>query len=191
MTDMYDIKFSTVIANVLPKGVHLLSTDGPFIDAHFGKIDSSNPVGQTYFVRPLSQYDSVKKVLRIEIGCSNYTTHFNKNDITDKVGFCGTVVITDVTIKRSGSKLTYIPGKDSRIRVDIAVHNDTGLPLRGLHIHDGKLKDGLTGFGPISYFLFNTKYWNKHKTDLPAPLPRNNVIPKTDFVLNNSLKSMS
>ena len=192
--ETYRMDFKTAIRNVLPRDKHLLSTEGPFIDAHFGTIDPDTPVGQTYFLRPLSRYNRSTKTLEINVNCSNYVTHFNTNKVTNEVAFCGQIIISDLKLHKRGKDTVYEPGADSVIHVDFTVHNGTRththdgtpLPLRGFHIHDGREHKGLTGFGPISYFLYNTEYWNRQKSLFPQPLPLGNVIPQTDFVLRVS-----
>lgn len=185
--ETYHMEFSTLIDNVLPNDNYHLSINGPFIDAHFGQINKSAPVGQTYFLRPLSHYNSSTKSLEINVNCSNYTTYFNKNKITEDVSFCGKVMISDVELGNRGKDVVYVPSRGSVINVNMTCYSKIGLPLRGLHIHDGKVHNNMTGFGPIAYFLYNTKYWNKQKTIMPFPLPLSNVIPQTDYVLQHSL----
>ena len=129
------------------------------------------PVGQTYYLRPLTTYDPTTKVLTIRANCSNYSILFNTNQVTTDVKYCGLIILTDVTYLHTSKK--YKIGANSTINVNLTVHNNTGLPLRGLHIHDGVNKDGLTNFGPICYFLYNTSYWMQKKKihGDPGPTP--------------------
>jgi len=184
----YEIVFQTTTNNVLPVKEHLLSINGPYIDGHFGLINKHNPVGQTYYLRPLTKYYENKKVLSINVSCSNYSILFNKNQVTTDVKYCGSITLTDVTYLAHQKK--YKIGPNSMIDVNLTVHNATGSPLRGLHIHDGINKDGLTNFGPICYFLYNTYYWMDKKkkggNPGPTPLPAENVVARTNYVLQQS-----
>ncbi len=86
------------------------------------------------------------------------------------------------------------------IEVNLIVKNNTGLEMKGFHIHDGVNKNGLTGFGPISYFLYTTEDWLKNFNNSKSsinyikkylPLPPDNIIQKEpNFLLEQSRKSI-
>jgi CheY-like chemotaxis protein len=52
------IKFKTTIDNIAPLSKRTLSRNGPYVDAHFGNITKTNPIGQTYYLRPKTTYNS-------------------------------------------------------------------------------------------------------------------------------------
>ena len=56
-----NIRFKTTMDNLAPISKRALSKNGPYIDAHFKNIDSKNPIGQTYYLRPITKYNSAKK----------------------------------------------------------------------------------------------------------------------------------
>ena len=187
----YHINVITDIINVLPKDKHKLSINGPYIDAHFGEINNENPVGQTYYLRPLSHYDKHKRELYMNVNCHSDTIFFNKNEVVSNVKFCGRIYISNVDFNGKH----YSTNHNSMFDANLTVHNNTGLELRGLHVHDGILKNNMTIFGPICYFLYNTQYWmdkkdvkNKHRHGYvgPQPLPADNVVPIKDYILKLS-----
>ena len=174
------IKFRTNIRDVIPIHQRVLSKNGPYFDAHFGKIDKKNPIGQTYYLRPITIYNPKTKVLTIKLNKHQPTIHMNGNSVTNKVHYEGTIKITDF---RYGK---YSPR--SEISVDIVMHNNTGKRLIGLHIHEGEVAKkgqyaGFTNFGPIVYFIRTTAYWNKKKKESAFPLPEDDVTPITNFTL--------
>ena len=69
----------------------------------------------------------------------------------------------------------------------VKVINKTGKKMQGFHIHDGQLSNGLTNFGPISYFLYSSPEWQKlynnskeslKFTEKYAPIPHSNIVLK-------------
>jgi len=70
----------------------------------------------------------------------------------------------------------------------VDVHNETGLPVRGFHVHDGEVVPGgkykgFTNFGPIVFFLKTSDYWARRAaelSDFPLPLPV--ALPNTDYL---------
>ena len=177
--EIYSICFEAHTHSIMPKDGHKLTTDGPYLDFHLGEITDKAPVGQTYYFRPMDKYDPKKRTLTI------YTTsypgisiHFNTNTPTDTISCVGYMVITDVSISKPVNGVsTYSFGDDSNCEVSLTIFNNTGLVLRGFHVHDGTDKNGATSFGPISLFLYTTKYWQDKKAGNPAPLPAGNISP--------------
>jgi hypothetical protein len=174
------IKFRTNMLNVVPIHQRVLSKNGPYFDAHFGKIDNKNPIGQTYYLRPITVYNPKTKILTIKLNKKQPTIHMNSNSVTNKVCYEGTIKITDFQYEKHNPL--------SEISVDIIMYNNTGKRLIGLHIHEGELADkgpyaGFTNFGPILYFIRTTAYWNKKKSEKAFPLPEDDVTPITDFTL--------
>ena len=174
------IKFRTNILNVVPVSKRTLSKNGPYIDAHFYKIDKKNPIGQTYYLRPISVYDAGSKTLTIKLNKKQPPVHMNSNTVSSKVCYEGTIKITNFQYGKFNPK--------SEISVDMVMHNNTGRKLIGFHIHDGEVAGkgpyaGFTNFGPIIYFLRTTSYWNKKKKESAFPLPQDDVTPITNFTL--------
>tara|TARA_B100001093_G_C26575716_1_gene904923 strand:+ start:152 stop:751 length:600 start_codon:yes stop_codon:yes gene_type:complete len=163
----------------MPRDGHKLTTNGPYLDFHLGEITDKAPVGQTYYFRPLDSYDVEKRTLTIyTTTCKSPVIHFNTNTPTDKIGCTGSIVISDVSMSKvvDGVK-TYTFGKESKCTSSLTIYNDTGLALQGFHVHDGASKNGATSFGPISLFLYTTKYWQDKKSTNPSPLPPGNISP--------------
>ena len=82
--------------------------------------------------------------------------------------------------------------ENQEIEINLKIKNFTGLKLQGFHIHDGVDKGGLTGFGPISYFLYTTKAWqkifnlseeSKEFSKKHSPLPQTNTAIKNTKIL--------
>ena len=183
--EIYSICFEADTHSIMPKDGHKLTTDGPYFDFHLGDITDKAPVGQTYYFRPMDEYNSEDRTLTIYTAtCPGTTIHFNTNTPTDKIGCIGNIIITDVSIsKPTDGVQTYTFGKESQCTSTLTVINNTGLVLQGFHVHDGVDKNGATTFGPISLFLYTTKYWQDKKSSNPAPLPAGNTSP-------NDLKGM-
>ena len=153
-TKITHIKFRTNVHNVAPISMRSLSRNGPYIDAHFKDIDAKNPIGQTYYLRPVTNYNQETKVLTIKLNKQQPTVHMNTNSVSTNVFYDGTITITDFHYEK------YNP--DSVISASLTLHNRTGRDLIGFHIHDGELvpkgnNAGFTNFGPIIYFLFFSK----------------------------------
>jgi len=177
------IRFKTIVQNVAPISKRSLSKNGPYIDAHFKNIDQKNPIGQTYYLRPVTKYNASTKTLVIKLCKDQPTVHMNSNSVSMKVLYEGTITITGFEYGK------YNP--DAIIDVSIIMHNKTGRELIGFHIHDGEVGGkspcaGFTNFGPIIYFLYTTKYWDKKKTEKAFPLPPNDVTPMSSYVLHLS-----
>ena len=174
------INFKTTANNIAPISMRSLSLNGPYIDAHFKNIDAKNPIGQTYYLRPVIKYNRKTKVLTIKLNKLQPTIHMNTNTVSSNVYYNGTITITDFQYGK------YNP--HSVITVSMTLHNGTGRELIGFHIHDGELitkgkTAGFTNFGPIVFFLYTTEYWNKKKEETAFPLPPDDVTPMTDFTL--------
>jgi len=174
------INFKTNVGNVAPISMRSLSHNGPYIDAHFKRIDAKNPIGQTYYLRPATRYNSATKTLTIKLNKQQPTVHMNTNSVCSCVYYDGTITITDFQYGK------YNP--DSTISASMTLHNGTGRDLVGFHIHDGEIVSkgknaGFTNFGPIVYFLYTTEYWNKKKEESAFPLPSDDVTPMTNFTL--------
>ena len=174
------IKFKTTVGNVAPVSMRALSHNGPYIDAHFKNIDTKNPIGQTYYLRPVTRYNKKTRVLTIKLNKAQPTIHMNTNTVSTKVYYNGIITIANFQYGK------YNP--NSIITVSMTLHNGTGRDLIGFHIHDGELVSkgknmGFTNFGPIVYFLYTTKYWNKKKEERAFPLPPDDVTPMTYFTL--------
>ena len=185
-TRLTRIKFTTSLHNVVPVSHRSLSRNGPYLDAHFGRIDSAAPIGQTYYLRPISTYDAKTQTLTIRLHPRQPPVHMNTNTVSRKVYYQGTIKITHFKYGKYNPK--------SRISVNMSLHNGTKLPLIGLHIHDGEILNsgagaGFTNFGPIVYFLRTTPYWNRKKKEKAFPLPIDDVTPVTDYTLFRGRKS--
>ena len=175
-----NIKFKTVMKNLAPISKRSLSKNGPYIDAHFINIDSKNPIGQTYYLRPVTNYNSTSKILTIHLNTKQPTIHMNSNSVSNKVLYSGTIKIYGFQYGKYNPRAI--------VEVNITLHNKTGRDLIGFHIHDGEMVTkkpylGFTNFGPIVVFLYTTKYWDKKKKESAFPLPPNDVTPMTDFTL--------
>ena len=191
----YNIEHKANVSTLSSTKFHALTTNGPYIDAHFGPLTKKTPVGQTYYARPLTEYiPPCKNKKKHGCGCGGKGDGCLKINIKDCIPFVhaqGNVVTQD--LKVSG-KITISPFEwdhnvakifpDQIINTNIRVKNFTGLPMQGLHIHDGVNKGLLTAFGPISYFLYTTREWssryNMSKTSQEfskqhSPLPATNT----------------
>ena len=176
-----NIKFKTTMTNLAPISKRALSRNGPYIDAHFKNIDSKNPIGQTYYLRPVSNYNSKTKTLTIHLNKTQPTVHMNSNSVSEKVLYSGTIKIYGFQYGK------YNP--NSIVDVNMTLYNKTGKDLIGFHIHDGEMITkkpyaGFTNFGPIVVFLYTTLYWNKKKEESAFPLPSDDVTPMTNFTLH-------
>ena len=60
-----NIRFKTTWSELAPISKRALSKNGPYIDTHFKNIDAKNPIGQTYYLRPITKYNAKKKLLTI------------------------------------------------------------------------------------------------------------------------------
>ena len=166
------INFKAPISALQSIKFHPLTTKGPFLDAHFGKLNKETPVGETYYIRPITKYvPPCKKSLKGGCGCGgkgtgyiqfNFkncfpATHFNTHSISKKFKVNGNIKISPFEWDDDKAKFF----KNQIIIVNLQIDNNTDLPLRGLHIHDGVTHKTMAGFGPISYFLYTTSEWNK------------------------------
>lgn len=208
---VYNIKFKTDIKYLQSEKFHPLSSNGPFFDAHFGSLTSKTPIGQTYYIRPLSEYtppciDNIKS----EYSCDSKnegviifylnecfpSIHANKNRVSKDFRINGSVKIYPFEWENGLAKVF----NNQTIEVNLILKNNTGLEMKGFHIHDGVNKNGLTGFGPISYFLYTTEDWIKNFNYSQnsvnyikkyLPLPPDNIIQKEpDYLLKQSKKSI-
>ena len=176
-----NIKFKTTWSFLAPISKRSLSKNGPYVDAHFKNIDAKNPIGQTYYLRPVTQYNSQKKLLTIHLNKKQPTVHMNTNTVSEQVLYSGSIKI---------SNFQYGKYNDNAVvDVDLTLYNKTGRALIGFHIHDGEMATkkpytGFTNFGPIVVFLYTTVYWNKKKEESAFPLPANDVTPMTNFTLH-------
>ena len=174
------IQFKTHVREVAPLSEQTLSRNGPYLDLHVGEIDSTAPIGQTYYMRPVSVYNAKQKTLTITLSPDQPPVHMNSNRVSSDVWYSGQIKISDFQYDQ------YNP--DSKIEVDVKLHNGTGKKLVGLHVHDGKRiengpEEGFTNFGNIVYFLRTTPYWLRKKQESSFPLPENDVTPQTAFTL--------
>jgi len=207
----YKINYKTSVENLESINFHALTKNGPYFDAHFGPLTSKTPVGQTYFIRSYTEYyPSCKNNLKNGCGCGGKNggiikftlkdcfpaVHANSNTVSDKFRITGTVKIHP--FEWNGNIAKVIPNQV--VEVDLVVKNLTNLAMQGFHIHDGQNKNGLTSFGPISYFLYTTPEWqkvynsSKKSQDFAkknAPLPPNNIALKNNKYLlkqSNNIK---
>lgn len=174
------IKFKTNVDNIAPISRRVLSRNGPFIDAHFKTINNKNPLGQTYYLRPITTYNSKDRILTIKLNKKQPPVHMNSNSVAANVWYDGIIKISNFQYDKYNG--------NSEINVNMTLHNGTGRELIGFHIHDGEISTkgpyaGFTNFGPIIYFLYTTEYWNKKKEEKAFPLPSDDVTPMTNFVL--------
>ena len=194
----YKIKLTEKYENLQSIKFHPLTTNGPYIDAHFGPLTEKTPVGQTYFIRPETEYvPPCKNGKKNGCGCGGKdqgylliklqscypSVHANTNSVSTDFSVSGNIKISPFQF--NGNVAKVFPNQ--KIVCNINVKNKTGLQMQGLHIHDGQLKNGLTSFGPISYFLYTTPVWNdRYNTSAKsvkfakkyAPLPPQNIAPK-------------
>ena len=89
------IKFKTTINNIAPISKRTLSKNGPYVDAHFGTINKANPIGQTYYLRPKTTYNSETKTLTIKLSKEQPPVHMNGNSVSSDVWYDGTIKIRD------------------------------------------------------------------------------------------------
>jgi len=176
-----NIKFKTTWSQLAPISKRALSKNGPYVDAHFKNIDAKNPIGQTYYLRPVTKYDSVTKTLTIHLNKKQPTVHMNSNTVSERVLYTGTIKIRGFQYGKYNDNAV--------VDADITLHNKTGRELIGFHIHDGEMitkkpYTGFTNFGPIVVFLYTTAYWDKKKKESAFPLPSNDVTPMTNFTLH-------
>ena len=186
---------------------HPLSTNGPFLDLHFGPLDEQTPVGVTFYAHPLTTY-TLPCRSRIPAGCgcggkgegtvtfsvseAQRFVCFNDKTVSDAVAVEGVIRIAPFEWKGDGNAA---PAADAQIvSASLTITNRTGLQLQGVHLHDGQRNAaGLTGFGKIVYFLFSSPEWNaRYNTSTESvawarahcPLPSENVVPAhPDFLL--------
>jgi hypothetical protein len=206
----YKISFKVPYQEVQSVKFHPLSTNGPYIDAHFGPLNKDTPVGQTYFIRPVTTYTPpCIHGLKQGCGCGGKgsgcltiksmkcypSVHANDNTVSTDFAVAGVAKISP--FEWVDNKAKVFP--DQMLDVDFTVYNDTGATMQGLHIHDGQNKKGLTSFGPISYFMYTTADWNNlyNETDKSvnfakkyAPLPPQNVAPANPKSLLEFSKSV-
>ncbi len=205
------IKFKTEINNLQSIKFHPLSKNGPFFDAHLGDFSTKMPIGQTYYIRPFTEFiPPCKKKMKEGCGCGGKgegtikfslkecfpTTHANTNSICDDFKLKGSVKISPFNWDKDGIAVEF---SNQIIEVNLIIKNKTGLEMKGFHIHDGQMKDGLVGFGPISYFLYTgptwIKYFNNSKKSISyiekyLPLPYDNIIQKDhNFLIEESKKN--
>ena len=180
--DSTRFKFQTTADQVVPQSKHPLSKNGPYIDTHFKDMNDENPIGQTYYQRPVTHYDSKNKILTIHLHRSQPTIHMNSNSVTRNVSYDGIIKITDFTYDKYNPK--------SKVFVNVSLDNETGRELIGFHVHDGELSKtketmGFTNFGPIAYFIHTTPYWVQNATKLSQedkfPLPLADATSQTKF----------
>ena len=157
----YNIKFKAPVAALSSTQFHALSKNGPYLDAHFGPLTKKTPVGQTYYARPLSNYippDSKQDgALLISIKDCIPFVHAQGNEVTQDLEVSGHIKISPFKWEKGVAKIF----PNQIIQTKLRVKNFTGLPMQGLHIHDGVNKGLMTAFGPISYFLYTTPTWSR------------------------------
>ena len=173
----FKVKASKLLPNK-PKSFSF-SKNGPYIDTHFKDMNKDNPIGQTYYQRPITTYKD--KVLTIHLNKFQPTVHANVNKVGKDILYDGTITITNFDYDKPIDP-------DSIVTVNASVLNRTDKELIGFHIHDGQLKDGgFTNFGPISYFLYTTKYWIDNAKSLSKekafPLPIEDATPADSYPL--------
>ena len=194
----YKVSFSLPFQDVQSLKFHPLSTNGPYLDAHFGPLNKDTPVGQTYFIRPVTTYTPpCKHGLKQGCGCGGKgdgcltikslkcfpSIHANTNTVSTDFAITGNAKISPFEWVDNKAKIF----SKQILDVNFTVYNDTGLTMQGFHIHDGQNKKGLTSFGPISYFMYTTAEWNNlynetqksiNFTKKYSPLPPPNIAPK-------------
>ncbi len=208
----FKIKFKTDIDNLQSINFHPLSQNGPFFDAHLGDFSTKMPVGQTYYLRPISEFTPpCKKKMKEGCGCGGKgegnikfslkesfpSTHANTNTISNDFKLNGSVKICPFNWDKTGIAQMF---PNQKIDVNLTVKNNTGLTMKGFHIHDGQNKNGLIGFGPISYFLYTTPTWihyfntskkSRNYIDKNLPLPYDNIVQKNHDFLMEEYKKIS
>ena len=177
----YTFRYTVPASSMVSMTQHMLTKKGPFIDAHLGPLTPATPIGQTFYIRPVTTYNASKKTLHISLQSCSHTTHFNNNTITDKLQVKGTIRIAPFEWDAKGVAKKFA---NQKLYVNVKVRNKTGLPLQGLHIHDGQLKDGLVGFGPICYFLGSSQNWlDVYNTDNAAWIKKHGPLPMANLVM--------
>ena len=199
-----NLKYKTTLDNLQSSIFHPLSKNGPFIDAHFGPLTDNNPVGQTYYIRPITQYiPPCENNLKEGCGCGGKgegrikfilkkcfpSTHFNTNSTSQNFSLDGEIEISPFEWDENGLAKIF---KEQNVDVNLKITNNTGLELVGLHIHDGVNKGTMAGFSEISYFLTTSSKWqnryNIKKPKVKGPLPHNNMVLKNPIFLMNHTK---
>ena len=189
-----NLRYKTDISNLQSVEFHPLSKNGPFIDAHFGPLTDKMPVGQTYYIRPLTEYmPPCENNLVRGCGCGGKgdgyikfnlnkcfpSTHFNTNSTSTDFSIDGEITISPFEWDKQGVAKKF---DKQTIDVNLNIINNTGLELSGFHIHDGVTKNTMAGFGKISYFLTTSSEWqNRYNIDNPSvigPLPHTNMVLK-------------
>ncbi len=66
---IYNIKYKTQINFLQSNIFHPLTANGPFFDAHFGSLTSKTPIGQTYYIRPITEYTPPCNNVESEYNC--------------------------------------------------------------------------------------------------------------------------
>ena len=186
--------FRVSASKIAPQSLSTLSKNGPYIDTHFKDMTSTDPIGQTYYQRPVTSYDKDKKLLKIKLSGNQPTIHMNSNSVSTDVRYNGLITISDFTYGKYNA--------DSLVTVNVSLYNGTGHDLIGFHVHDGETVptgatctdnnkkvsySGYTNFGPIAYFIHTTDYWINNATKLSKqgtfPLPLKDAIAQTKFPL--------
>ena len=172
MTTRLRLQFDADLDVVQSKTFHALTPNGPFVDAHFRQITEATPIGETYYMRPLSVITPPCIEGKVEgCGCGGRGggalsirldrrapfVRFDDNTVVGDVTAHGTIQISPFTWG------TLIPTQ--RLAVDVTLTHPSNKPLLGLHVHDGRkctaegACKGFTSFGPISYFLLSSEAW--------------------------------
>mgnify|MGYP001221753265 CR=1 FL=1 len=169
----YHINHTANVSTLSSTKFHALTTNGPYIDAHFGSLTKKMPVGETYYARPLTEYmapckNGVEKgcgcggqgkgFLKINIKDCIPFVHAQTNSVTKDLEVSGHIKISPFKFNKSGVAEIF---PDQIIETNIKVKNFTNLPMLGVHIHDGVNKGLMTAFGQISYFLYTSDTWSK------------------------------
>ena len=195
----YNIKFNTNYENIQSLEFHPLSKNGPYFDAHFGELNNKTPVGETYYIRPTTQFTKpCKNKMKEGCGCGGKgdgsikfiikecfpSVHSNNNSVSTDFAIDGKVEIKPFDWGKNGIAKVF---SNQKVKTDLKVINKTGKKMQGFHIHDGQLNNGLTSFGPISYFLYSSPEWQKlyntskesmEFTEKYAPIPHSNIVLK-------------
>ena len=93
-----NIKFKTTWSSLAPISKRSLSKNGPYVDVHFKNIDAQNPIGQTYYLRPVTNYNSQKKLLTIHLNKKQPTVHMNTNTVSEQVLYSGSIKISNFSV---------------------------------------------------------------------------------------------
>ena len=175
---IHSIKFSIPAAYITTIQPNNLSTNGPYIAAHLGRINKEDKSGQVYYQRPYSIYNKQQKQLVIYLDHNQGTIHKNNNKLCKDVLFSGTIEITNFEYGKSNP--------NQIIYVDIKVINNTEKPLHSINLYNGLREKEFTAFGKIVYYLFTTKYWIEKKRHFYKPLPIKKILPATNLILKLS-----